>query len=266
MRSPTDGLTAGQALALGALHGPAELLPISSSAHVSVLPWLLGWRYGELDPQLRKSFEVALHAGTALAMALAVGVRAPSRRRLLVSALSAAPPAIAGYAFEREVEQHLGTPETIAAALVVGSAAMALADRSPQDRGCDEARAGDGLWLGIAQACALVPGISRSGATLAAARFLRFRAADARALSDEAALPVLAGATLLKAVRLRHRGLDPSARRMLAVGAGAAFASTLACFAPIRGAARTERLWPYAAYRLALAGLVLRRRDSTARR
>lgn len=267
MRSPTDGLTAGHALTLGALHGPAELLPISSSAHVSAIPWLLGSRYGELDPEVRKSFEVALHAGTAAAMALTLWRQRWSRRRLVVSALSALPPAIAGYAFEHEIEDNLGTPRTIAAALLVGSVAMALADRSPSDRGYDEATARDGLWLGLAQACALVPGISRSGATLAVARFLRFRASDAQLLSDEAALPVLAGATLLKATRLRDLGRGQR-RATLGLGAAAAFASTLVCAGPTRRTASMERLWPYAAYRAVLASLMLMREraDSTARR
>ncbi len=60
------------ALALGALHGPAELLPISSSGHVELIPWLAGWEYTELDPELRKAFEVALHAGTAAALLVAL--------------------------------------------------------------------------------------------------------------------------------------------------------------------------------------------------
>lgn len=262
MRSPTDGLTLGQALALGTLQGPAELLPVSSSAHTSVVPWLLGWRYDELDPELRKSFEVALHAGTAAAMVIALRFQ---RRRPLVMVLSAAPPAIAGYALEQEIERNLGTPRTIAGALLAGALAMALADRAPQDRDHKEAGARDGLWLGIAQACALVPGVSRSGATLAAARFLRFRTSDALLLSDEAALPVLAGATLLKLARLRQ--LD-SHRAMLGVGAGAAFASTLACAAPSRRGARLDRLYPYAVYRAMLAALMIirLRRDSRARR
>jgi undecaprenyl-diphosphatase len=263
MRSPIDGLTAGQALALGALHGPAELLPVSSSAHTTVVPWLFGWRYSELDPELRKSFEVALHAGTAAAIVLTLRFQRWNRRRLLVLMLSAVPPAIAGYAFEHEIERSLGTPGTIAGALLAGSVAMTLADRSPQDRASDEAGVRDGLWLGIAQACALVPGVSRAGATLAAARFLRFRAKDALLLSDEAALPVLAGATLLKAARLRHLS---SRRATLGLGAGAAFASTLACSGPARRAARAERLWPYAVYRILLATLILvrQRRDPTA--
>src|ERR1700733_933063 len=97
----------GEALALGALHGPAELLPISSSGHVSLVPWLLGWRYGELDDELRKAFEVALHAGTAAALLITLReevedvLRQPSAGLLALIALSFAPPAVVGYALER---------------------------------------------------------------------------------------------------------------------------------------------------------------------
>lgn len=270
MRSPTSGLTVGQALALGALHGPAELLPVSSSAHISAVPWLLGWRYGELDPELRKSFEVALHTGTTVALLL--GWRTMrgefDRRRLRVIALSAIPPAVAGYALEHEIERHLGTPQKIAAALFAGGAVMTLADRFPEARSRDEAGVRDGLLLGLAQACALVPGVSRSGATRAAARFQRFHAYDARLLADEAALPVLTGAALLKAMRLRRRGLDRRSALTFAAGAAASLVSTLAFSRAARPGVLPERLSPYAAYRGVLASAIVIRlmRDSRARR
>jgi undecaprenyl pyrophosphate phosphatase UppP len=72
-RDPAPALPLREALALGVLHGPAELLPISSSGHVALVPWLCGWSYPQLDAELRKSFEVALHAGTAAA--LLIGLR-----------------------------------------------------------------------------------------------------------------------------------------------------------------------------------------------
>src|SRR5450759_3187059 len=216
-----------EALALGILHGPAELLPISSSGHVTLIPWLCDWRYNELDAELRKSFEVALHAGTAAALlvtlrgevAEALGDMSP--RLLSMIALSFIPPAVVGDGCEREIEQHLGTPATIAAGLLAGSVVMAWADRAPQARGRDEAGFLDALLLGIAQACALIPGVSRNGATLAAARARGFTRADANRLSRHVALPVIAGATLLKGVRLTRRGL-PAAN-----GTAASFASTL---------------------------------------
>ncbi|MEA2198714.1 MAG: undecaprenyl-diphosphatase [Solirubrobacteraceae bacterium] len=255
----------GEALALGALHGPAELLPISSSGHITLVPWLLGWRYSELAPELRKSFEIALHAGTAAALLITLrgevdeAVRELNPRRLALVALSFAPPAVVGFTLEGPIERRLGTPATVAAGLLVGSAAMAWADRSPQVRRHEEAGVADALWLGVAQACALLPGVSRNGATLAAARRRGFTREDANRLSRHAALPVIAGATVLKGIRLRRDGLAPGARAAFAAGAAASFASTLGFTWLIRQVERDRSLAPYAAYRTALAIAVLAR-------
>ena len=253
-----------QALVLGALHGPAELLPISSSGHVTATASLLGWRYRELDAELRKSFEVALHAGTAMALLITLrgevgeAIGDLDRRRLALIALSFAPPAVVGFALERQIEQRLGTPRAVAIGLIGGSVAMAVADRVPQTRAHDEAGAVDALWLGLAQASALVPGVSRGGATLVAARLRRFGRSDANHLSRHTALPVIAGATLLKGLRLSRRGLEPGAGAAFAAGAGASFASTLVCTRLIPQVERDRSLLPYAAYRMALAALLLK--------
>jgi undecaprenyl-diphosphatase len=254
-----------QAVALGALHGPAELLPISSSGHVAVVPWLIGWDHGRLDDELRKSFEVALHTGTAAALLISLrrevedAVRGLSVRRVWQIGLSFAPPAFVGYRFERPIERHFGTPPTVAFGLVAGALAMAAADRTPQERRAEDARAADSLWLGVAQACSLVPGVSRNGATLAAARWRRFTRVDANRLSRHAALPIIAGATLLKGVRLHARGLPAGAAVPFAAGALSAFVSTLGSTRLIRALERDSSLLPYAVYRIALAGLIARR-------
>jgi undecaprenyl-diphosphatase len=254
-----------EAFILGALHGPAELLPISSSGHVAIVPWLMSWRYVELDDELRKAFEVALHAGTAAGLLItlrdevseaALGLNG---RRLMFIALSFVPPAVVGYTLERPIERHLGTPGTIAVGLIAGAAVMALADRTAQSRGHEDAGATDALCLGIAQACALVPGVSRNGATLAAARVRGFTRSDANRLSRHVALPVIAGATLLKGIRLRHRGLPPGTGLPFAVGATASFASTLVSTWLIRQVERDRSLLPYALYRVGLAAVVARR-------
>jgi undecaprenyl-diphosphatase len=258
-------LSARQAAVLGALHGPAELLPVSSSGHVTAIPWLLGWDYGELDEELRKSFEVALHAGTAAALLIILrdevgeAVRGLDARRIALILLTFAPPAVAGYALERWIERNLGTPRAVAAGLMAGAVAMAIADRAPQSRRHDEVGAADALWLGLAQACALVPGVSRNGATLAAARLLRFARADANRLSRHAALPVIAGATLLKSLRLRRRGLDRQTRVAFATGAATSFVSTLVSTWLIRQVERDRSLLPYAVYRVALAAAMIGR-------
>ncbi|HWF71728.1 MAG TPA: undecaprenyl-diphosphate phosphatase [Solirubrobacteraceae bacterium] len=265
MPSRSEAPPLGEAFALGVLHGPAELLPISSSGHITVVPWLLGWRYGELEPELRKSFEIALHAGTAAALLITLrdevgeAIHGLGVRRLVLIALSFAPPAVIGFTLERPIERYLGTPATVAAGLLAGSAVMAWADRSSQTRTHVEANAVDALWLGVAQACALFPGVSRNGATLAAARLRRFTRVDANRLSRHVALPVIAGATALKGVRLARRGLPPGARGAFAVGAAASFASTLGSTWLIRQVERDRSLVPYAAYRAGLAIAILAR-------
>ncbi len=252
-----------QAIGLGTLHGPAELLPISSSGHIALIPWLLRWRYVEVDDELRKSFEVALHAGTAAALLITLhaevgqAARGLNARRIALIALSFMPPAIVGYTLERPIERHLGTPPTIAAGLIGGSAAMAWADRAPQLRHHLDANASDALWLGIAQASALIPGVSRNGATLAVARLRRFTREDANRLSRHVALPVIAGATLLKGIRLRRRGLPPRAGIPFAAGAAASFGSTLVSTWLIAQVERDRSLAPYALYRGALGTIVL---------
>jgi undecaprenyl-diphosphatase len=248
-----------QALALGALHGPAELLPVSSSAHVSVLPWLLGWSYAELDDEVRKSFEVTLHAGSAVGWLMSPqtgGGRARGPGHLPLMALTLAPPAAAGLVLERPIERRLGTPASIAAGLALGGLMMAGADHAPERRGPDEARPADALWLGLAQACALAPGISRTGATLVAARLRGFRAGAAWQLSARAATPVIAGAAGLKLARLIQR--RPSGRETagLLAGAGASCGSTLLFSRLLRPVERAWPLAPFAIYRLALAGAV----------
>lgn len=266
MSAPADGrVPARRAVVLGIVQGPAELLPVSSSAHIVLLPWLAGWRWEELDPEVRKSFEVALHAGTAAALLvgqrgeIAAELRSFDRHRALLLALSFLPAAAVGYLFERQIERRLGGPHSTAVGLLGGSAAMLVGDRRPQRRGRGEATPSDGLALGVAQAAALAPGVSRNGITLAAARWRRFSREQANLLSRTIALPVIVGATALKGARLRQRGVSPELRRSMALGAAASFASTLASQRLIRLVERDRALWPYAAYRAGLAALVLRK-------
>ena len=252
-----------RALALGVVQGPAELLPVSSSAHIVLLPWLAGWDWEEIDPELRKSFEVALHTGAAAALLIgqrrliAEELREFELRAAIVLALSFAPAAIAGYKLERQIESRLGGPRATAIGLLAGAAAMVLADRRPQHRGRGEAGALDGLALGVAQASALAPGVSRNGATLAAARWRNFSRDQANLLSRTVALPIIVGATALKGTRLVRRGTSADLRRSLAIGVAASFASTLASQRLIKLVERDRALWPYAAYRTGLAAVVL---------
>ena len=252
------------AVALGLVQGPAELLPVSSSAHTTLIPLLLGWPAAELDAGQRKSLEIALHAGAGAALAIdmrrelldaAAGL---SPQRLLVVALSLAPPALAGLTLRRTIEWRLGGPRSIAAGLLAGGVAMAVADRAGgrADRTREQARALDGLALGLAQAVALIPGVSRHGATLAVARARGFGRADAQELSWHAGVPVMLGASVLEGVGFARRPQRLRTPAPLLAGAAAAFASTLLSARLLRRRA-LRSLTPFAIYRTALAALVL---------
>ncbi len=254
------------AILLGLLQGPTEMAPVSSSAHTALLQRAL--RQPSHDPAFAKGFEVALHGGTTVAIVVQMGTslrrtlgRACAQAgergaagRLATLSLSALPPAIAGYLFERPIERRLSGPRPIAAGLVLGAVAMALADRGGGQRRVEQAGAADALTLGLAQAIALMPGVSRRGATLTAARLRGFSRSDADELSWLAAIPVILGACALKGAQLRGGGLSEKQRVDLAAGASASFLSTLAS---ARLAARLRLgqapLAPFSVYRLLLA-------------
>jgi undecaprenyl-diphosphatase len=239
-----------ETVALGLIQGPAELLPISSSAHVELLPWMLGWQHARLDGARRKEVAVALHAGTAIAMA----ARSPRLPPLLLIAATV-PPAAAALAWEDVVERRLGTPRAMAVGLLAGSAALVLTDRAPERRSSQEATVADAAWLGLAQAAALAPGVSRAGATRSVARARGFTRVAAVELSAGVALPVLIGAAVLKGVRLAQR--RPPAGAMTAFGAGMAASafSTLAALRLQRRVSVPPAIW--AAYRTGLAAAVI---------
>ncbi len=148
---------------------------------------------------------------------------------------------------------------SIAVCLIAGGVAMALADSNPRaSRRFSDAGPRDGMALGLAQAVALIPGVSRNGATLTAARARGFARGDAQALSWHAALPVILGASALELRRLGGARATPEQRRALASGAGAAFLSTLLSARLLRRAPRGRALLPFALYRAALALVVAR--------
>jgi undecaprenyl-diphosphatase len=258
-----------RAAALGLLHGPAELLPVSSSAHAALL-------LQDLDGERRKEVEVALHLGTLLALG------PPPPAPWLV--LATAPPALAGFLLEGPIERRLGTPRSMAAGLLAGGIALGVSDavaerrRPPRRRrllhaagarGAPRAPLGtaDALALGVAQAAALVPGVSRHGAALTLLRARGFEREDAHAISRDAAKPVLAGAAALKgarfaarAVRAARGGSDAGARpeeaAALATAVAASALSTWLAKRALAGRGLRAPLWPYAVYRAVLAAAI----------
>jgi undecaprenyl-diphosphatase len=256
-------LSARQAAALGALQGPAELLPVSSSGHLVLVPALLGWSYDELDPELRKAFEVALHAGTAMALLIGLrrevadALRELDGERVVRHALEFLPAGVAAGALERLIEGRLGSPRQVAVAQIGAGAVLGLADRAPARRTRYQAGPLDALAIGVAQACALAPGVSRNGATLTAARLLRFERPAANRLSRHAALPIILAAAGLKGFRLARRGLARELATPFAAGALASFASTLAATRLVRAMDAAPSYLPFAAYRVGLGTAAL---------
>jgi undecaprenyl-diphosphatase len=261
--SPRVRLPLRHALLLGLVHGPTELLPVSSSAHTALLGRLAGWT-DELDPESAHTLEVALHAGAALALVLALRaelteeLRRLDGRRLSALVLALAPSALVGYLLEGSAERRLG-PSRTAFGLLAGAVAMAAADLvGGRTRTVEDTSPRDGLALGLAQALALLPGVSRLGATLTAARARGFEREASQSLSWRVGLPVLLGAGALKGRRLAQRGVPAGLGAPLAVGTGAAFVSTLACSALLAPGRRGRSLLPFSLYRAALAAVVLR--------
>jgi undecaprenyl-diphosphatase len=249
-----------EVVVLGLVQGPAELLPISSSGHVAALPVLLGWEHADLAGAQRKEVEVALHAGGA------VGLVAGLRKELMalpldVAVLSMIPTVALAFLAEHWIEERLGGPRSLAGGLVAGSVALVLADRRPGERLEEDAGPRDGVLLGLAQACALVPGVSRAGATLAAARALGFARPDAVRLSRGIGVPVIVGAAGLKGLRLLQRRPSRAELGTLALGAVAAAGATLASMPLARVLERDRPLAPWAAYRCGLAGVLLVREN-----
>ncbi len=230
-----------------------------------LLPAMLGWPYERLDPGHRKAFEVALHAGTAVGLTVAlrreVAAVAASldAGRVLRLAFATAPAVCAGLFLHAPIVERLSSPRRVAAAQVVAGSALMLADMRPADRRHEDAPRADALAVGLAQSAALAPGVSRGGAALTMLRLRRVNRRSASELSRYAAAPIVLGAAALEAVRMVRRPPPAALARPFAAGAGAACASTIAA-ARLAGAMDGARTYaPLALYRIVLGGVALRR-------
>ena len=201
-------MTVVQAVVMGAVQGLGEFLPISSSAHLVLLPRLLGWQ----DPGL--TFDVALHMGTLLAVVLyfwrdwrnlfAGAVRRqPSEEKKLFwyLVLATVPGALLGFLMEEKAETVFRGTILIGLMMIVMGLLLFWADRRRQLRRLDTMSWREALLIGLSQALAIIPGVSRSGSTMTAARFLLLTREDAARFSFLLSTPIIFGAGLLK---LRH--------------------------------------------------------------
>jgi undecaprenyl-diphosphatase len=264
-----------EALLLGIVQGLTEFLPISSSGHLILVPWLQDYTFLQENESFNKTFDVALHAGTLVA---AIGyfrhevvlftaaflssvrkraIEETNERIAWAIAIGTVPAVIAGGLGSSFIEDNLGEPWLIAILLIVFGALLLDADSKPETRSFDDFRLRDGLYVGLAQAIALAPGTSRSGVTITAARYLGLDRDSAARISFLLLIPAVAGATVYSAYKAIHDGLPDDVGGPLVVGTIASAISGYFAIAFLLRFVRTHSYKVFAYYRFVAAGFVL---------
>jgi undecaprenyl-diphosphatase len=264
-----------QALVLGITQGATELLPVSSSGHLILVPWAAGWHYLQENPDFNKTFDVALHLGTLIAVVLyfwrdvvrlARAWWQSVKRRQVETAderiawyvfIATVPAALAGAAGESFIEKKLGDPWQIAILLAVFAILLWIADRVPPRRSMEDIGWKGALGVGLAQCLALMPGTSRSGVTITAARFLKLNRDDAARLSFFLLIPIVFGAAVLKGAKVAVDGLPPGSAGPFVVGMLAAAVVGLAAIWALLGYVRRHTYTVFVVYRLVLSAAIL---------
>src|SRR3954464_5622878 len=265
-----------QALALGVTQGISELLPISSSGHLILVPWLADWRYLEAHPGFNKTFDVALHLGTLVAVVAyfwgdvilyvrafirAVGARAirTDNERLAVGiAIATVPAAIAGALGESAIEDHLGQPWQICISLAVFAILLYVADRRPEEATLKDLGLRRSILIGVSQILALMPGVSRSGITITAGRFSRLNRDASARFSFLLLIPIVLGAVLYKGLKpVVLEPLPAGSAGPFVVGTIASAAVGLVAIDVLLGIIRRRNYTPFVIYRLVLAALIV---------
>jgi undecaprenyl-diphosphatase len=265
-----------QALVLGTTQGFSELLPISSSGHLILVPWLAQWHYLETHETFNKTFDVALHLGTLVAVVAyfwsdvvrytrawiaslgARAIRSADERLSWAIAIATVPAALAGAFGEDAIDTHLGQPWQIAIFLAVFGVLLWVADRQPERDTLERVGLGRAIAIGISQILALMPGVSRSGITITAARFGGLNRDAAARFSFLLLIPIVLGAVLYKG--LKHVVLDPlpaGSAGPFVVGTIAAAAVGLVAIDLLLGYIRRHDYSPFVLYRLAVAAFIV---------
>ncbi|MFL5906437.1 MAG: undecaprenyl-diphosphatase UppP [Solirubrobacterales bacterium] len=264
-----------EALLLGIVQGLTEFLPISSSGHLILVPWLQDYTFLEDNEAFNKTFDVALHAGTLAAavayfrreVVLFTGAFLRTLRRRAIEtvneriawaiAIGTVPAVIVGGLGSGFIEDHLGEPWMIGIQLIVFGALLGYADRLPQTRDFDEIQLRDGLYIGLAQVLALAPGTSRSGITITAARLLKIDRDSAARVSFLLLIPAVAGATVFSAYKALKEGLPHDVAGPIVVGTIASAISGYLAIAWLLRLLRTHSYRPFVLYRYAAGAFVL---------
>lgn len=259
-----------QAAILGLLQGATEVLPISSSAHLILVPLLAGWEESGL------TFDVALHFGSFLAifvyfrqdvahllrggvMGLKQRQMNPELRLALLLLAGSVPAAIAGKTLEDPIEAIFrASPLMISLLLILFGLGMGLADRfGKQIHSVGDINLRAALFIGCFQCLALIPGVSRSGVTITAALLLGFTRPDAARFSFLLSLPIVAGAALLKGYELARHGIEPGMGLPMLVGVVTAAVSGYIAVAFLLRFVQSCTLWSFVWYRVVLGAAIL---------
>ncbi len=263
-----------QAFVLGLVQGLTEFLPISSSGHLILVPYLFGWNDPFIDSL---AFSVVLHGGTLLALLvyfrndwlrlIPAGLAAardrsfrddPDRRLAWLLAASTVPAAIVGVLFNDVIEQNVREPGLVAIMLVVAGIVLWLADRwGSRTDTIDRLTFRAAIGIGVAQALALIPGVSRSGISISAALFAGLNRTNAVRFSFLMATPVTAGAFAFEGLKLIKGDVAGVEVGPLVVGVATAFVSGLLAIEVLLRYVRTRTFNLFVVYRFALAAIVL---------
>lgn len=263
---------------LGLVQGFSEFLPISSSAHLLFVPWLLGWDdfSGAGGESLKQSFDVALHLGTFVAVLgyfrkdvksyVVEGTKLVFTRTKPVTTdgrlawlfvLGTVPAAAVGAIFEDQIGTALGSPLIIAVSLIGFGILLGVADRAAGKRKVEDFRMPDSLKVGLAQALALNPGTSRSGITMTAARWIGFDRDAAVRISFVMSLPVILGAVVFKMLKMFSEGGYQDLLVPMAVGIVTSCISGLIAVWGTIKLVSTRNLMPFVVYRITVGVVML---------
>jgi undecaprenyl-diphosphatase len=263
-----------EALLLGVVQGLTEFLPISSSGHLIIVPWLQDYTFLQENPEFNKTFDVALHAGTLVAavayfrvevVTLIRGFLQAARQRAVTTqeqrlsvaiAIGTVPAVIAGAFGADFIDEHLGEPWMIAIQLIFFGFLLGVADKMPQRRNLEDTGLRDGLYVGLAQVLALAPGTSRSGITITAGRYLGLDRDAAARFSFLLLIPAVAGATAYKAYESIQEGLPDGVAGPMIVGTIAAAVSGYWAISFLLRLVRTTSYRPFVLYRY-VAGIAI---------
>jgi len=264
-----------EALLLGIVQGLTEFLPISSSGHLILVPWLQDYTFLEHNDAFNKTFDVALHAGTLVAAisyfrhevvtftlaflrSLRKGaIETVDERLAWAIAIGTVPAVLAGGLGAGFIEDQLGEPWMIGILLIVFGALLWDADGRPERRALQDLRLRDGLYVGLAQVIALAPGTSRSGITITAARYLGLDRDSAARISFLLLIPAVAGATVYSAYKALNDGLPDDVAGPIIVGTIASAVSGYLAIAWLLRLVRTHSYRPFVLYRYAAGAFVL---------